>query len=181
MINIIFFFCSFLIFNCGFIKDTQNVKYKRFRKTKQLIINGLNGKSFVINVNYDKDKVKLLQQKIEDKLGIPIANQSLKLGRIKLSTSKRLIDYPIRNLDVIKVNGKVKGGMHGNCSGFIFPSISHNKKSYGDIIYDGPSWRTVTSGLNIYCKCNNDECPSKGGGCMDNDRNREIFNCRIGV
>ena len=157
---------------------------KTFFKNKFTVLLPINSTLKDLN-NAIKEKIKNKEQKtvllyvkespddcpsdiiLRGKKSVPISDlkQFLLLysGNLLKDENKKLIDYGISSSSIIKLRSKeslVKGG--DGVGIFNFVNLKKEKVEKVDFSEEGPTYRTVISGLNILGPCTNKKCETKG-------------------
>src|ERR1700675_3858916 len=111
----------------------------------QLFVISLTGKTITLYVKPDTS-INDIKKDIHWREGIPDDQQRLIFGRHQLEDRLTLIDYRIQKESTIHVVLRMRGGG-------AFADVSAGTMINGILSKDGPSWRTISNGLNTHGIC----------------------------
>ncbi|CAF1028066.1 unnamed protein product [Brachionus calyciflorus] len=140
---------------CSFFGDT--IFLHKFRHADNLknsifirLVNDNKLTSLKVDLNHTIYDLKNL---ISKHTKIDPLNQVLHYeNKILDDIDKRMCDYGVKNDCIIKVKQKVCGGL--SIGSVVFADLSANGK-FIKLTDDGPNWRTVSKGLNLFAICTN--------------------------
>ncbi len=84
--------------------------YKNNHRHTQIFINGLDGKTFVLNVRLGND-VKDIKGMIREEKGIPVKKQRLVYGGKQMLDGTKLFEYNIQKESTLHLCLRLRGGM----------------------------------------------------------------------
>lgn len=156
--------------------------------TFQLFVKNINGHTLTLGLNKWNTTIDTLALAIQDKTDIPADQQRLIFAGKQINASvlsdtfneHTLLDWNIQKESTIHLILRLQGG---GPDAFSFSHMEHEKRLA--LTSEGPSWYTISPGLNIQGTCKNADCEAfndtvwiqKGMGAFSMDLESCVSQC----